>query len=198
MRSIGAASLVFVAAITLAVSGLTPAALAEQSSLFKPAQRHLDGQAIFRFDTFGDEQLWTDTLRMHDAISTVSPAAALALGLKVDVEALPPAVTTALASNQLDLTNPAVTIELLRLNAVVGVKGQEWPSDRQLFILARWGEELVPFAELALKAARRHKAELIAKCRELASQFAAKAESAESMTEESILASKPSIPHVYL
>ena len=92
MRSIAAASLVFLAAIALAVSGLTPAAQAEQSSLFKPAQRHLDGQAIFRFDTFGDEQLWTDTLRMHEAISTVSPATALAVGLKVDVEALPPAV----------------------------------------------------------------------------------------------------------
>jgi hypothetical protein len=24
------------------------------------------GQQIFRFDTFGDEQLWTDTLHMHE------------------------------------------------------------------------------------------------------------------------------------
>ena len=54
------------------------------------APRHKDGQAIFRFDTFGDEQLWTDVLRMHEVIPTVDPATALAVGLKVDVEALPP------------------------------------------------------------------------------------------------------------
>src|SRR5262245_33867258 len=51
----------------------------------KPA----NGRDIFRFDTFRDEQLWTDTLRLHEAISTVSPATALAVGLKVDSDALP-------------------------------------------------------------------------------------------------------------
>ena len=55
------------------------------------AQNHRRGQAIFRYDTFGDEQLWTDVLRMHEVIATVPPATALAVGLKVDVEALPPA-----------------------------------------------------------------------------------------------------------
>ena len=55
-----------------------------------------DGQQIFRFDTFGDEQLWTKTLRMHEAIATVSPETALAVGLKVDVDALPVAVVEAL------------------------------------------------------------------------------------------------------
>jgi cytochrome c5 len=60
---------------------------------------------------------------MHEAIATVPPATALAVGLKVDVEALPPAIITALKAGKVDLTNPAVTIELLRLNAVVGVKG---------------------------------------------------------------------------
>lgn len=78
------------------------------------------GQAIFRFDTFGDEQLWTDVLRMHEVIATVPPATALAVGLKVDAEALPPAVKAALRAGKVDLTNPAVTVELLRLNAVVG------------------------------------------------------------------------------
>ena len=48
--------------------------------------RHAD----LRYDTFGDEQLWTDVLRMHEVIATVAPATALAVGLKVDVEALPP------------------------------------------------------------------------------------------------------------
>ena len=83
-----------------------------------------DGQAIFRYDTFGDEQLWTDVLRMHEVIATVSPATALAVGLKVDVEALPAEIITALRAGQVDLTDPAVTVELLRLNAVVGVSGK--------------------------------------------------------------------------
>ena len=82
-----------------------------------------DGQHIFRYDTFGDEQLWTDVLRMHEVIATVPPATALAVGLKVDVDALPRQVIDALRAGQVDLTNPAVTVELLRLNAVVGVKG---------------------------------------------------------------------------
>jgi hypothetical protein len=82
-----------------------------------------DGREIFRYDTFGDEQLWTDVLQMHTAVAAVSPATALAVGLKVDVEALPQPVREALRAGQVDLTNPAVTVQLLRLNAVVGVKG---------------------------------------------------------------------------
>ncbi len=113
MRLIGAASIVLVLAIAHAISGFAPPTRAEQP----------DGQATFRFDTFGDEQLWTDVLRMHEAVATVSPATALAVGLKVDVEALPPQVIAALRAGAVDLTDPAVTIELLRLNAVVGVKG---------------------------------------------------------------------------
>jgi len=83
-----------------------------------------EGRRIFRYDTFGDEQLWTDVLRMHEVIATVPPATALAVGLKVDVEALPRPVIDALRAGQVDLTNPAVTIDLLRLNAVVGVRGR--------------------------------------------------------------------------
>jgi hypothetical protein len=82
-----------------------------------------DGRQIFRHDTFGDEQLWTRVLRMHEAISRVDPTTALAVGLKVDVDALPPAVIRALRAGQVDLTDPATTVELLRLDAVVGVKG---------------------------------------------------------------------------
>lgn len=78
-----------------------------------------NGQAIFRFDTFGDEQLWTDTLRMHEVIqSSVSPVTALSVGLKVDSAALPP---NFLATH--DLNSPATTVELIKLNAVVGVVG---------------------------------------------------------------------------
>ncbi len=89
-----------------------------------------DGQRIFRYDTFGDEQLWTDVLRMHEVISTVDPATALAVGLKVDVEALPGSLIAALRARELDLEDPAVTVELLRLDAVVGVKGTVGPDGR--------------------------------------------------------------------
>src|SRR5215207_3511424 len=87
----------------------------------RAAQGQADqGQQIFRFDTFGDEQLWTDTLRMHEVIqSSVSPATALAVGLKVDAAALPPDF---LATR--DLNSPATTVELIKLNAVVGVVGR--------------------------------------------------------------------------
>jgi mono/diheme cytochrome c family protein len=127
MKSIGTASIFFVVAIALATSGAAPTPQASQFAPAPPQQeaqvKRWDGQAIFRFDTFGDEQLWTDVLRMHEVIPSIDPATALAVGLKVDVEALPPAVINALRAGQVDLTNPAVTVELLRLNAVVGVKG---------------------------------------------------------------------------
>ena len=106
---IGAASIVFMLATALTVS------------MFPRATQ--DGQAIFRFDTFGDEQLWTDVLRMHEVLPTVDPATALAVGLKIDVDALPQEIVVALQQNKVDLKDPAVTVELLRLNAVVGVMG---------------------------------------------------------------------------
>ncbi|OLC78618.1 MAG: hypothetical protein AUH72_15630 [Acidobacteria bacterium 13_1_40CM_4_65_8] len=125
MRLIGAASIVFALALTFAIAGFAPAITANQAGRSENdgERKDRDGQAIFRYDTFGDEQLWTNVLQMHEAIATVDPATALAVGLKVDVEALPPDIIAALRAGQIDLTNPAVTIELLRLNAVVGVKG---------------------------------------------------------------------------
>jgi hypothetical protein len=128
MRLIWAASTA-VAALTAATSGLGFAAHGFDSDATAAHRSHqdrdrLDGKAIFRHDTFGDEQLWTDVLRMHEVIATVPPATALAVGLKVDVEALPPELRTALRAGQVDLTDAAVTVELLRLNAVVGVKGK--------------------------------------------------------------------------
>jgi hypothetical protein len=90
------------------------------------------GRETFRYDTFGDEQFWGDTLRLHDAIQGaklggvgpgVSPRTALAVGLKVDADALPSSLVRALRQGRVDLDDPATTLELLRLNAVVGVKG---------------------------------------------------------------------------
>ena len=82
------------------------------------------GKDIFRSDTFGDEAFWTDVLHMNDVIaSAVDPVTALTVGLKVDAEALPPAVVDAIQRGQVDLTSAATTIALLKLNAVVGVKG---------------------------------------------------------------------------
>jgi hypothetical protein len=85
-----------------------------------------EGRQIFRFDTFGDEQLWTDQLRMHEVIeAAVDPITALQiLGLKVDVDALPDELLFALAMDDVDLTDPATTVTLLKLDAVVGVIGQ--------------------------------------------------------------------------
>ena len=83
-----------------------------------------DGQQIFRYDTFGDEQKWTDELQMQHALKNVSPATALSVGLKVDSDALPQAVIDAIKADQVNLNDPAVTIQLLKLNAVVGVIGK--------------------------------------------------------------------------
>lgn len=77
-----------------------------------------DGQCIFRHDTFGDEQFWTGTLRLHELVQTLPPVAALGLGLRVDAEAVPAEV---LASA--DLQDPATTVALIELNAVIGVRG---------------------------------------------------------------------------
>jgi mono/diheme cytochrome c family protein len=82
------------------------------------------GKDIFRFDTFGDETFWTDTLRIHDVItSAVDPTTALSVGLKVDAEALPAEVVQGIQDGTISLTDPATTVALLKLNAVVGLKG---------------------------------------------------------------------------
>lgn len=82
------------------------------------------GQQIFRFDTFGDEVFWTDTLKMHEVIAAaVDPVTALSVGLKVDAEALPAAVVDGIKNGTVDLKSPATTLALLKLDAVIGVKG---------------------------------------------------------------------------
>src|SRR5512143_1922976 len=95
-------------------------------------QMMLDGKQTFRFDTFGDEVFWGDTLHLHQAIEGekfggvgpgVSPMTALAVGLKVDVDALPQELVTQLKKGEVNLDDPATTLALLKLNAVVGVTG---------------------------------------------------------------------------
>ena len=82
------------------------------------------GQQIFRFETFGDEAKWTDVLRMNEPITAaVDPTTALSVGLKVDADALPPAVVAGIQNGSIDLHSPATTIALLKLDAVVGIKG---------------------------------------------------------------------------
>jgi hypothetical protein len=118
MRAVVTASLFYLAVMALAIAGYTPLTGVEAR-----AEQIRVGQEIFRYDTFGDEQLWTDVLRMHEVIPAISPATALAVGLKVDIDALPGAIVRGLRRGEIDLNNPAVTLELLRLDAVVGVRG---------------------------------------------------------------------------
>src|SRR5688572_48241 len=91
-----------------------------------------EGKEIFRFDTFGDEEFWSGVLHIDKAIAGVanggfgdgvSPKAALATGLKVDASALPASIKTGIQSGAVDLDDPATTLALLKLNAVVGIKG---------------------------------------------------------------------------
>jgi hypothetical protein len=90
------------------------------------------GRQTFRFDTFGDEDFWGGKLQLHRAIAGqklggvgagISPATALSLGLKVDVDALPGSVVSGLRAGRVNLNDPATTLLLLKLNAVVGIKG---------------------------------------------------------------------------
>ena len=91
-----------------------------------------DGRSTFRFDTFGDEAFWGGALMLHQAIKGaalggvgpgISPSTALSLGLKVDVDALPQPLINKLKQGKVDLNDPATTVALLKLNAVVGVEG---------------------------------------------------------------------------
>src|SRR5215471_9765229 len=101
---------------------------AERNALREVAK----GRHIFRYDTFGDQAFWGDALKLHQAIAGanlggvgpgVSPATALAVGLKVDVDALPVSLRRQLAAGEVDLNAPATTLALLQLKAVVGVTG---------------------------------------------------------------------------
>ena len=118
--AIGAAAAA--AAITSACGGMGHSAEADADAA--QAAQVEKGKQTFRFDTFGDEAQWTDAWRMHEVISAaVDPVTALSVGLKVDAEALPAAVVQGIQNGSVDLKNPATTVALLKLNAVVGLKG---------------------------------------------------------------------------
>ena len=99
-----------------------------------------EGKQTFRFETFGDEAYWTDALQLNKAIAGeknggvgggLSPKAALAAGLKVDMDVIPADVAAAIKAGKVNLDDPAVTLTLLQLNAVVGVKGT-FDNDKRL------------------------------------------------------------------
>ena len=104
----------------------------DQANLQNAFQMFAQGRQVFRFSTFNDQAFWGDTLKLHQAIEGakfggvgpgVSPATALAVGLKVDVDALPVPLIAQLKQGQVNLNDPAVTLALLKLNSVVGVTG---------------------------------------------------------------------------
>lgn len=131
------------AALTLAAFALVMPAAREGASAAPPPKRGFDadiarhsqamldeGRKIFRYETFGSEAFWGDALQLHKAIAGeknggvgpgVSPKTALSVGLKVDVDALPAALRKQLAAGKVNLDDPATTVALLKLNAVVGV-----------------------------------------------------------------------------
>lgn len=105
---------------------------ADQGIVANAEQMVDQGRQVFRSDTFGDNVFWGGTIKLHQAIAGaanggvgpgVSPATALAVGMKVDLDALPSTLVSQLKNNQVDLNDPATTLTLLKLNSVVGVTG---------------------------------------------------------------------------
>ena len=93
-------------------------AAAEPATAPPPQDLIAEGQRVFRFETFGDEQLWTATLGMHTVVEkSLDPTTALAVGLKVDADVLPPGLLA-----KVDLASPATTVALLKMNAIVGLQ----------------------------------------------------------------------------
>jgi hypothetical protein len=121
------------------------------------------GQQVFRFDTFGDEAFWGGTLKLHQAIEGarfggvgpgVSPRTALAVGLKVDVDALPRNLVEQIEKGRINLDDPAVTLALLKLNSVVGVTGNFNPDGtlKSMGIQCAFCHSVVDASNLALCA----------------------------------------------
>jgi hypothetical protein len=146
-----AASAVVVAALVAATFLQRPReadAQSSESQRLAPADRATvrsasrmmeEGRQTFRFATFGDEAFWGDTLKLHQALAGaklggvgpgVSPRTALAVGLKVDVDALPRSLVRDIQRGRVNLDDPATTMALLELNSVVGVTGFFGPEGR--------------------------------------------------------------------
>jgi hypothetical protein len=129
---LGLSALSFLGASSLATGAKATLQGHHDGVLADAEQMLAEGQHTFRYDTFGDEDFWGGTLRLHEAVAGaahggvgpgLSPIDALGVGLKVDQEALGPALLNQIAHGNVDLNDPAVTLELLRRNAVVGLTG---------------------------------------------------------------------------
>ncbi|MEN6372831.1 MAG: hypothetical protein ABFD64_12565 [Armatimonadota bacterium] len=83
----------------------------------------IEGRNIFRYDTFGDEDFWGGQLKLHQTVAKLTPKQALGLGLKVDMDALPANLVASAKAGKVNMNDPATTLALLKLNAVVGVRG---------------------------------------------------------------------------
>ena len=126
------------ASLVVAVASAAPRPSGFDADIARHAQTMLEeGKKIFRYDTFGSEAFWGDALQLHKAIAGeknggvgpgVSPKTALSVGLKVDADALPAALKKQLAAGKVNLDDPATTIALLKLNAVVGVTAFAEPN----------------------------------------------------------------------
>jgi len=141
--AVPAAAIAF-AAITTRAPMASEARDDRETAVDRAINRHAEdlvrqGRRIFRFDTFGDEAFWGDALKLHEAIvgerfggvgPGVSPATALAVGLKVDVDALPAALIDALRARRVNLNDPANTVALLEANAVVGLTASKGADGR--------------------------------------------------------------------
>jgi len=130
---VAAASLVL-GAVLFNVSAVSKSASGERDRAALKAEKRLfeQGRRIFRFDTFGDQAFWGGALQLHKAIEGrklggvgpgLTPKGALTAGLKVDSAALPASVVRAIKRGKVDLDSPSTTLALLKLRAVVGVKG---------------------------------------------------------------------------
>ena len=120
------------------VAGAAPKEKGFDADIARNSKRmYEEGKKIFRLDTFGSEAFWGDALQLHKAIAGeknggvgpgVSPHTALSVGLKVDADALPDPLKKQLKAGKINLDDPATTIALLKLNAVVGVVGFTNPA----------------------------------------------------------------------
>lgn len=134
---LAAAGLIALVAVTMWAGAAQPRRAAAPSALDVAAvqgstQMVEAGREIFRYDTFGDEDFWTGQLKLHQAVAGaslggvgpgVSPKTALSVGLKVDADAIPAEVAAQIKAGKVNLDDPATTLALLKLNAVVGVRG---------------------------------------------------------------------------
>jgi hypothetical protein len=132
-----AAGLLVPAAIHVAPAVAQAVMSIDQTNDTAASRMFSEGRQVFRYDTFGDEAFWGNTLQLHKAIEGakfggvgpgVSPKTALAVGLKVDQDALPASLVAAIQAGKVDLNDPATTLALLKLNAVIGVTGHFDPG----------------------------------------------------------------------